>query len=102
LQAGDAIALKSPGQHRRRRHESDVGVGLLVQVGALVAAEEEQLVPQNRAAKRAAELAALQAIVLAFAVRQNDRKPVGRVEAAVAIELEEIAVKLLVPTWSPR
>jgi hypothetical protein len=61
-----------------------------VSVGALVGAEEEQAIARNRAANRPAVLVPRQAVRHAFAV-DDAGEGIRRVEAAVAIELEEVA-----------
>ena len=72
-------------QHRLRRHEADRRRRITVFDAALIAAEQEQLVLDDRRAERAAELIAVQAVALR-------REEVARVETVVAEELEGVAV----------
>ena len=83
------------GEHRRRRHVSHVVVRRLIQVRALIAAEEEQPVAHDRPAERPAELVPRQPVVLSLAVRPYRRKPARRIEALVAKELEQVAVEVV-------
>ncbi len=97
-QAAEANVGEVACQHRGRRHVGDVGGRRLADRRPLVAAEEEQPVPHDRPAERAAELVADQAIVLALAGRGIDRgKRILRIESLVAHELEGIAVQVVRP-----
>ena len=82
------------GQHRGRRHEvEEIGRCFASRV-PWIRAEEEQRSVARRTTKRAAELVAVQAVTLPFAGRRVDRvERVGRVEAVVADELEQVAMK---------
>src|SRR6266571_931890 len=90
------IALTSSGrkrrkvsrQHRGSRNEGCVVRRILAYRGALVSAEEEQPVFDERTANRAAELAPLQRIPFR-------REEISGVELAVAHELEKIPVELI-------
>ncbi len=77
-------------QHRLGGHEGDVAGGHLMHVGALIRAEEEQLIPDHRSAGRPAVLIARQAIVHTLAVDHAGER-IRRVETAVAVELEQVA-----------
>src|SRR5207249_12103658 len=68
----------------RRRHEADRRRRIALFVLALIAAEEEQLVFDDRRTNRAAELVAVQTVALG-------REEVAGVEAPVAQELERVA-----------
>ena len=70
----------------------------------LIRAEEEQAVRRNGTTKRAAELVAAQAVTLAFTGGWVNRvERVGRVEAVIADELEQVAMKQVrALTWSRR
>ena len=82
-------------QHRLRRHVADRRRRIAPLDAALVAAEEEQLVLDDRRAQRAAELVAVQAV----ACRRED---VARVEAVVSQELEQRRrASGSSRTWSP-
>ncbi len=85
---GDVIVVKSPGEHLGRRHVRNVARRHLTQDGALVGAEEEELVADDGTAQRAAELVAPEAIIGLLAVRAERRKMQRRVEATIAQELE--------------
>ena len=77
-------------QHRRRRHERDVRRRTPANRRALIRAEEEQPVPQDRTAQRAAELVPLEAVVIPLAVGADRRERARGVEPMVAEELEGI------------
>ncbi len=80
-------------QHRRRRHERLEVRRSVPELGALVGAEKEEPIRPDRPAERAAELVTVQTVTHAFAGRRVDRlQRIGRVEAVVAEELEQIAV----------
>ncbi len=82
------------GEHRRRRDEPHVVGRSLVDLRALVGAEEEEAIGDDRAAKRAAELVALQAVVAPLAGGRIDgAERVRGVELVVAEELEQVGVK---------
>ena len=63
LQAGEVIVEKSPASIAAVGTNWKKLVGVTLTRGALVAAEEEQLSLHDRAAERAAELVAVQAVV---------------------------------------
>src|SRR5687768_4214539 len=79
---------KVAGEHLGRRHVRNVAGRHLTQDGALIGAEEEELVADNRAAQRAAELIAPQAVVDLLAVGAERRKVLRGVEATIAQEFE--------------
>src|SRR5687767_13908744 len=76
------------GEHLGGRHVRNVAGRHLTQDRALVGAEEEELVADNRAAQRAAELIAPQAVVDLLAVGAERRKVLRGVEATIAQEFE--------------
>ena len=81
-------------EHGGGRHECDGVGGRLRRAGALIRAKEKQPVQHERAAQRAAELVAHQAVIEALAGRAVDPgERAGRVETVVARELEEVAVE---------
>ena len=91
---GRRVLREVAGKHRGRRHEGEQIRRRFAQPRALIRAEEEQAVGRNRTAERAAELVAAQAVALALTGGRVDRvERVGRVEAVVADELEQVAVK---------
>ena len=82
--------MKSPRSIAAVGTKAMLPAGVWCDVGALIGAEEEQLVARNRAAGRAAVLVARQAVVHALAVDDAGER-IRRVEAAVAVELEQVA-----------
>ena len=90
-------------EHLGRRHVRNVARRHLTQHGALVAGEKKQLVADDRAADRAAELVAPQAVVHLLAVGADRGKWLRRVEATIAQELEARRRETRwCPTWSRR
>src|SRR5688572_5540754 len=88
---GAEVDLPSGALRRRDRRKvagEHLGGRHLTQDGALVGAEEEELVADNRAAQRAAELIAPQAVVDLLAVGAERRKVLRGVEATIAQEFE--------------
>ena len=91
-------------EHLSRRHVRNLARRSLTIEGALVAAEEEQLVAEDGAAHRAAELVAPEAIIDLLAVgaesRQNGR---GALKRRSRRNSKPLAVEHdWSPTWSPR
>ena len=82
-------------QHRRGGDKGDPVGRRLAKAGALVAAEEKELVAHDRAADRAAELVAVQPVAELLAVRSDRSEYARRVEAAVAQELERVPVQVV-------
>src|SRR5439155_12057908 len=75
-------------EHRLRGDEAEGGRGIASLDAALVTAEDEQLVLDDRRAERAAKLIAIEAVALR-------REEVARDEVIVAQELEGVAVHLV-------
>jgi hypothetical protein len=81
------------GQHGRSRHLGERIGRRHVQHRALVRAEEEHPVGDNRTAKRAAELVTLEAVIELLPVRTGRREHRRRIELLVADKLERRTVK---------
>src|SRR4030095_13469838 len=84
-------------QHRCCRHEAEEVGWRLAEPWTLITPEEEQTGVGDRASERAAELVAIEAVVLPFpGGRVDEVERVGRVETLVADKLAEITVKQVV------
>ena len=84
-------------EHLGRRHMRNVARRHLTPDGALVATEKEELVLDDGAAQRAAELVAPEAVILLLAVGAERGKMLRRVETTIAQELEEVSGERFVP-----
>ena len=78
-------------EHLGRRHMRDVARRHLTPDGALVATEKEELVLDDGAAQRAAELVAPEAVILLLPVGAEGGKMLRCVETTIAQELEEVS-----------
>ena len=89
-------------EHLRRRHVRNVARRHLAQRGALVGAEEKECVAHDRAAQRAAELVAPEAVIDLLAIGADRGKVLRRVETTVAQELEAVSRERVGPRLGHR
>ena len=91
LHWAEANVVKSPASICAFGTKAMNDAGRCRRMRALVGGEEEQLVRDDRAAERPAELVALETIVFPLSVGTDARKRARRVETMVAEELERVA-----------